>query len=312
MALRGQRARGPPAPLEDPAALHDEGDVGQQLQVVEGVATDGDHVGQAARGQRPDPVLPAEQLGRDHRCRLDGGHRGHPVPGHVGQLAGVPAVRVDAAVGAVGDLHPCLDRPGEAVALGLGGGLVLGQGLGRPALPGPLVGDVVAVVDVGDQVGAALGQQPGRLVVQQRAVLDRAGAGPGGVDDPWVPWAWAATWVPWAAASSTAAASSAADSSGAPGRVPRASTAPVAITLMKSAPPYRIARTRRLTSSGPAASPNRRSRGSSMSGARPVTDPPPPGTVIRPPTAIRARHGAVADRVTQAPHDARSSDVAPR
>jgi hypothetical protein len=96
---------------------------------------------------------------------------------------------------------------------------------------------------------------------------------------PSLPWAWAATKAPWAAASSTAAASSSGDSSGAPGRVPRASTAPVAITLMKSAPPYRIARTRCLTSAGEDASPNRSSRGSSMSGARPVTAPPPPGTV---------------------------------
>ena len=96
---------------------------------------------------------------------------------------------------------------------------------------------------------------------------------------PSAPWAWAATWVPWAAASSTAAASSSGDSSGAPGRVPRASTAPVAITLMKSAPPYRIARTRWRTSAGEVTSPKRRSRGSSTSGARPVTAPPPPGTV---------------------------------
>ena len=137
----------------------------------------------SGRGQGADPVLPAEQLGGDHGGRADGRHRGHPVADHVGQLPGVPAVRVDAAVGAVGDPHPGLDRLGEAVALGLGGGLVLGQRLGRPALPRPLGGDVVAVVDVGHQVGPLLGQQVDRLVVQQRAVLDGAGAGPGGVAD---------------------------------------------------------------------------------------------------------------------------------
>ncbi len=53
---------------------------------------------------------------------------------------------------------------------------------------------------------------------------------------PSVPWAWAATKVPAIPAVSTAAFSSSSVNSGAPGVVPEVSTAPVAITLMKSAP----------------------------------------------------------------------------
>ncbi len=96
---------------------------------------------------------------------------------------------------------------------------------------------------------------------------------------PCVPCAWAATWVPYAAATSTAARISSSDSSGTPGLVPGASTAPVAITLMKSAPPCRIARARSLTSLGDVATPKRTSLGRPTSGARPVISPPPPGTV---------------------------------
>ena len=93
--------------------------------------------GGPGRGRRPGPASRAARP----RPRWPTGWRpsGHPVADHVGQLAGVPAVRVDAAVGAVGDPHAGLDRLGEAVALGLGGGLVLGQRLGRPALAGPSV-----------------------------------------------------------------------------------------------------------------------------------------------------------------------------
>ena len=89
----------------------------------------------------------------------------------------------------------------------------------------------------------------------------------------------AATCAPRSAATSTAARISSSVNSGMPGLVPRVSTAPVAITLMKFAPPARISRTRRRTSSGDAATPNRRSTGRATSGASPVTSPPPPGAV---------------------------------
>ena len=53
---------------------------------------------------------------------------------------------------------------------------------------------------------------------------------------PSAPCAWAATCVPAPSASSTAARSSSSVNSGMPGFVPLVSTAPVASTLMKSAP----------------------------------------------------------------------------
>ena len=152
MALRRTAGHAAALPLEDPAALCHEG-CGAPLRIRPPCITKGTSASSArsssgspgtaiTSARRPgaegaDPVLPAEQLGGDHGGRPDGGHRGHPVADHVGQLPGVPAVRVDAAVGAVGDPHAGLDRLGEAVALGLGGGLVLGQRLGRPALPRP-------------------------------------------------------------------------------------------------------------------------------------------------------------------------------
>ena len=135
MALRRQRGT-PASHLRDPAALHHEGDVGQQRQVVERVA--GTAITSASgrgRGRRPGPASRAAR--RRPRWptgwRPSGSSRGGPCRA----AAGVPAVRVDAAVGAVGDPHAGLDRRGEAVALGLGGGFVLGQRLRRPALLAP-------------------------------------------------------------------------------------------------------------------------------------------------------------------------------
>src|SRR6266508_3066170 len=92
---------------------------------------------------------------------------------------------------------------------------------------------------------------------------------------PSAPCACAATNVPYSAASSTAARISSSLNSGAPGAVPRVSTAPVAMTLMKSAPRWRISRTTRRISSTEFATPNRSSRGTSRSGATGGMSPPP-------------------------------------
>ena len=81
-----------------------------------------------------------------------------------------------------------------------------------------------------------------------------------------------------AAASSTPARSSASEYSAAPGSVPSVSTAPVAIILMKSAPPASSSRTRCRTSSTPLATPARNSTGTVPDGAL-VISPPPPRTV---------------------------------
>ena len=67
---------------------------------------------------------------------------------------------------------------------------------------------------------------------------------------PSAPWAWAMQYLPSALASSQAAFIISGVSSSAPGSLPTASTAPVAISLMKSAPPPIIALTRARASSG--------------------------------------------------------------
>ena len=57
---------------------------------------------------------------------------------------------------------------------------------GQPARA-PSSRDPVAVVDVGDEVGPELGEQGDPFVVDERAMLDRADAGPGGELDPLSP-----------------------------------------------------------------------------------------------------------------------------
>ena len=69
---------------------------------------------------------------------------------------------------------PAATALAEPVALGLGRLLVLGHRLGRPAGPRPLLGDPVAVVDVGHEPRAALHEEGDALVVDERAVLHRA------------------------------------------------------------------------------------------------------------------------------------------
>ena len=64
-----------------------------------------------------------------------------------------------------------------------------------------------------------------------------------------------------------------------PGLVPRVSTAPVAMILMKSAPPLSSARTRSRTWSAELATPNRKASGRVTSGAAPTSSPPPVETV---------------------------------
>ena len=80
-------------------------------------------------------------------------------------------------------------------------------------------------------------------------------------------------------------------------------TAPVAISLIRSAPPYRIRRTARVTSSTVSTTPTRSSAGtcSSASGARPLMSPPPPRQPMKAPATIIRGPGRPAgvDRVAQ-------------
>ena len=72
---------------------------------------------------------------------------------------------------------PCAEGAAEGVPLRLGGVDDLRHGVGGPLLLGALLLHPVAGPDVGDEVGAALGHQRQRLVVGERAVLDRPDAG---------------------------------------------------------------------------------------------------------------------------------------
>jgi hypothetical protein len=66
--------------------------------------------------------------------------------------------------------------PPEAGALRLRRLVVLAQRFGRPALPAALLGDPVAVVEVGDEIRPVAQQRLDAGVVEQRPVLDRADA----------------------------------------------------------------------------------------------------------------------------------------
>ena len=97
---------------------------------------------------------------------------------------------------------------------------------------------------------------------------------------PAAPWAWLVTQLPCALAAATAAAIIGPSSSIWPGSVPSVSTAPVAISLIESAPDANMWLTRAVTSAGVDATPSRISGGTTMPSGSPVTSPPPPGTVI--------------------------------
>ncbi len=156
----------------------------EQAYVGRRVAGDRDQVGVQAGLDPADPVRPPHQLG----C-VDGGRPDRldgrlAVPDVVGELAGVLAVRVDAAVGAVGDPDAGGDALLEGGALGEGGLVVLAQHVGLPAVLPSELGDVVAAVDVGDQPGARLGHHRDAFVVHQGPVLDRVHPGPDRPLDP--------------------------------------------------------------------------------------------------------------------------------
>ena len=103
--------------------------------VVRRVALDGD------RGRRSSPgaTRPIRSSQRSSSAaqsvgRTDRVERGLSQAYLVGELAGVQAVRVDAAVGAERDAYARLDALGEAVALDLRGLVVLAEHVGGPAV----------------------------------------------------------------------------------------------------------------------------------------------------------------------------------
>ncbi len=130
----------------------------------------------------PGAIEPSSWERPREAAALDGGRADrvegrHAVFDHVGELACIVAVRVDARVRAEPDPHPRLDGLGEVGALDVRGLAVLAQDLLGPAVAGADLLRVVAVVDVGDEPGAVLDHQRDALVVEVRPVLDGAHAG---------------------------------------------------------------------------------------------------------------------------------------
>ncbi len=127
-----------------------------------------------ARAECPHIALAAQKPGRDGGGRLDRLHRRHAPAHHVGKLAGILAVREHPRIGPEGNRHARAHRLGKALALGVGGFVVLAQNALAPAVAAPDFGNVVPVVDVHHQNRAA---RPGLCdprVVNQAGMFDRA------------------------------------------------------------------------------------------------------------------------------------------
>src|ERR1019366_7210547 len=83
---------------------HHEGHPLQLAYVGEGIAIDSDDVGGLAGCDRADQFAAVEQFGGADRRGLDRIGIGHAGLDHIAELAGVPAVRTDAHIGAEADL----------------------------------------------------------------------------------------------------------------------------------------------------------------------------------------------------------------
>src|SRR5439155_827539 len=142
--------------------------------------TDGAVAREEPRGRRlvrADQVPPADQVRSVDGGRLDRLQRRRPPAHHVRELFRVPAVRVYPRIGAVRDLHARLHGLFEILTLLAAHQALLLDDLLREAEAGVLGDDVVVVVDVGDEVGAALLHEADAFVVDETAVLDRRDAG---------------------------------------------------------------------------------------------------------------------------------------
>src|SRR5213080_2696840 len=122
--------------------------------------------------ERADQIAPAQQIRGVDGCRLDRLQRRGAPPHHVRELFRVPAVRVDAGIGAVGDLHARLHRLLEVLTLLAAHEPFFVDDLLGEAEARVLGDDVIVVVDVGDEVGAMLLHETDAFVVDQTAMLD--------------------------------------------------------------------------------------------------------------------------------------------
>ena len=126
-------------------------EVCEQAYVLQRVAVHRDDVREVSGFDTADPVVPADQFGCMDGGRLDRAERALAAADLVGELAGVEAVRVDAAVGTECDAHASRQALGESFSLREGRLVVLAENVGTPALFAAGLSDVVTVVDIGDQ-----------------------------------------------------------------------------------------------------------------------------------------------------------------
>ena len=263
---------------------------------------DRDDVGVLARRDRADPVLPAHEP-RGRRGSRTGSpasasSRSAPCRGAGGRRT----VGIDPAVGAVGDLHPGRDRLPEPRPLGLGGLVVLPQVVLRPLLlparrwrcsrrcrcrrrarcpapssarsPSSSISEPCSIDRTPARTARLIPRRRGRAPRRRRRTPPPAPPPPG---------------------------SPASVYSETPGLVPRVRTAPVAMILMKSAPPLSSARTRSRTSSAELATPKRNSAGTVTSprGTDHLAASGGDRDVRARHRHPRADHGAGVDRVAQ-------------
>ena len=149
----------------------------QHGHVLQRIALHRHQVGVQARLDRADAVAPAEQVGGVPGGGLDRLHRRHAPLHHVGELLAVPAVRIHAGIGGEGHLLAGLHRLAEVLALHAADQLLLGDLRRRRAELGVFGQDVVVVVDVEVEVGAARLGHLQALGIDEAAVLHRVHAG---------------------------------------------------------------------------------------------------------------------------------------
>ncbi|SEE34857.1 hypothetical protein SAMN05216489_06288 [Streptomyces sp. 3213] len=98
-----------PAPLDDPALLHDLHHVRrvpERADVGDGAALAHHYVGDLADLDRVQRLVRAEELGGGQGSRTDGVQEGHPQLRHVAELLEIPPVGNRARVRAECHLHP--------------------------------------------------------------------------------------------------------------------------------------------------------------------------------------------------------------
>ena len=108
---------------------------------------------------------------------MDRLHRRHAVFDHISKLPRIGAVRINARVGSISQLHAQLYRFCKANALNVSGLAVFAQIFGRPAFFGADVVNIIAVIHIHHQPHALILGHFQTLIVDQAGMFDGADAG---------------------------------------------------------------------------------------------------------------------------------------